>query len=149
MKVGSLLMLILGVTILMGCENAEQRNNLQQAINDLKVSESFNIVLVMEQAGCTTCLYKANEFFEDNRSEQKILYVFTGYHSLKQMKLKYNLTGNEKNILFDHKSVFYKNKVQLDYPSILYLSDRAIVDYEIAGIDNFSAYSRLRSEIVD
>lgn len=147
MKLTKSLLLGIVVLCLAACTNDAEKNNLNAALTDLNLGDDQRLVLVLEQSGCSTCLYKADEFFLENRDNENILYVFTGYSSMKRLKLKYDITGNEPNIIIDHDAHFYRNSVQLDYPSIIYLNQGKIERYELGSSDNFSAYSRLFAEL--
>jgi hypothetical protein len=147
MKLTKPILLGFAVLCLAACTNNVEKNNLSAALTDLSLGDAPRLVLVLEQSGCSTCLYKADEFFLENKVNENILYVFTGHSSLKRLKLKYDITGNEPNIIIDHDAHFYRNNVQLDYPSIIYLNEGKIERYELGSSDNFSAYSRLFAEL--
>ncbi|MFT6872665.1 MAG: tRNA(His) 5'-end guanylyltransferase [Roseivirga sp.] len=124
-------------------------SKFELAINQLLSDSghgSETVYLIMEQSGCTTCLYKADEFYFSNKNEkiEHLKFVFTGYSSLKRLRLKYGISEKDENIIIDSTSVFYKNNVRLEYPSILYFTSSKLKDYEIVGTDNFKAYSFLK-----
>ena len=105
-----------------------QKNQFQKAINEMNLPKGTEYVLVLEQSGCSTCLYKANRFFEENRTNKNVVYIFNGFISLKNIKLKYKISGTEVNMKLDTGAVFYRNKARIEYPTILYLSNGEIED---------------------
>ena len=139
-----LILLLLAIVVLSSCSREGRGQFFEKSIMELLEKAPDNqIYLVMEQQSCNTCLYKADRFFNQHRDHGQITYVFAGYHSKKHVKLKYGLDGDESNILFDEASIFFKNNVQLKYPSILYFENGSITEHEVATSDNFSAYDRL------
>jgi tRNA(His) 5'-end guanylyltransferase len=141
--------IIIILITLSSCSTKPYKDNFENSINEVVTidhnSNSDNIYLIIEQSGCTTCLYKADEFYFEYKDQKidNLFFIFTGYASYKRLRLKYGIKGNENNIFIDSASVFYTNKVRLEYPSIVYFNSEIVRDYEIASPDNFQAYTAL------
>jgi hypothetical protein len=140
----SILLFILLFPVCISCSSSIEKQRLEDSIIALdKLIKPEMIYVVLEQSGCGTCLYKADEFFEDYSKDTRVTFVFTGFISEKRLHLKYDLADSATNVLIDRNSEFFRNNAQLDYPSILYFENSNLESYEVAGTDNFSAYARL------
>lgn len=134
--------LFITLICIVSCSNNQERDGLENSVKILSDNDDITY-LVLEQSGCSTCLYKADEFFKEFRHNMDMIYIFTGYTSEKRLRLKYGMTGQESNIIIDKNSEFYRNNVQLGYPSILYFENGSLAEYEVAKTSNFAAYDRL------
>lgn len=140
------LLFIGSLSLAISC-NGPYKESFEKAIQDIHEQDIIDktIFVVMEQSGCTTCLYKADEFYSEyaNQGYQDLKFIFTGYSSEKRLRLKYDLKKSQSNILLDSTSIFYKNNLRLEYPSILYFENNRLIEYEIGSPDNFKAYTEL------
>lgn len=70
----SLLGLFLLVSV--SCTNSGEKQGLEKSINNLQDQSTSNMIyVVLEQSGCSTCLYKADEFFESYRNHENLMFV--------------------------------------------------------------------------
>lgn len=118
--------LLAALFIAVSCEESDSRyanaiiSKALSLMND-KLSQ-FDHIIVIPGSGCTGCISKAEQYFNENVNNDNILFIFTNYYSFKNMTLRLgglnNLTRN--NVYCDAENTFYMHEYnERIYPYII------------------------------
>lgn len=134
--------IIILLFIMLSCNNErlEMYNELLDVIN---VKDETKYLLILDQSGCSTCLYKADEFYFQNSNRKDVMYLFTGFVSQKHIKLKYKILNDAPNVYIDIDNIINKYNLKIDYPALLEVRKGKVQSVIIMKPDNFKEYSNL------
>jgi hypothetical protein len=96
-------------------ENYMQDRLSSEALRETKV------IYIIPNGGCDGCITTAESFVLENAKEyqESLLIIFTGFTSLKSLKLKLSPIIDNPNVILDQEDFFYRGKLMSIYPTII------------------------------
>jgi hypothetical protein len=87
----------------------------------LNYLDNYQYIVIMPRRGCNSCIRESEIFFNENKSDEKYLFIFTQISSRKELELS---VGKEslklENVLIGNTNMFYIFEQQdSQYPIIL------------------------------
>lgn len=112
------------------------------AIEQLKVDERYDWVVVLPGLGCHGCIQEGEFFMKKNISNTKILFVLTNISSLKIFQQKTDIRISEyPNVYIDRNNHFKLSTKNAIYPCIIQLDNMKISQYSFQSPKSSAFYS--------
>ena len=98
-----------------GYMNLQLNNYSDSSIRD------YESIVIIPRRGCHACVEQADRFFQENKANEKYMFVFTRLISEKRLRIEIGNTNlNLPNVVVDKENIFYNSKFQeSDYPLLL------------------------------
>lgn len=90
--------------------------------------EGYEFAVLIPNSGCPGCISEAEEYFKENASNEKILFIFTKFPTTKDLRLKMKIsTLDLPNVYLDKEDLFYLSEFEhCKYPLVIYLRDGSV-----------------------
>ncbi len=73
-------------------------------------------VIILPNTGCGGCITEGEKFMYDNIENKSVVFVLTGFPSMKAVKLRYDTLLTHHNVLLDRDNLFYQEGLESIYP---------------------------------
>lgn len=124
---------IVALSFLVACNTSkknEERDFLNNCIEQLNISDNYQWVVVLPGAGCHGCIQDGEYFMKRNVENDKILFVLTKISSLKILQQKLGFRINKySNIYVDKENLFDIPSKNSIYPCVIKLEKGNILTY--------------------
>ena len=92
-------------------------------------TKGFTHIVIIPGAGCGGCISEAEHFFYEYK-EERILFIFTKVHSVKELRLRLGSHLDRKNVLIDKEQLYISAKEEINiYPIIIDIRDAANLEW--------------------
>lgn len=125
------------LTLLSSCINspANYQEFLNKQLNDNYTDELslYDNIIIIPRSGCHTCKDYADFYFNENKENKDILFIFTKLISRKQLKIEFGEEALSKvNVKIDSNNLFYNiDYIDSDYPLLLKKNDEGVFEYSL------------------
>lgn len=106
--------------------------NEQLNENYSSLISKYSQIVIIPRSGCHSCVEKADAFFEENKSNENMLFIFTRLVSKKQLRIEFGATNlSLPNVIVDENNIFYSLDFEdSEYPLLLKKSGSDLYQYE-------------------
>lgn len=123
------------------CENP---NKYQFNCENREITNKTEIVMVIPEVGCGTCIASGLQFLKTNQSTfqrniDRYTVVLSSIHSMKMVKRsleKYKINADSLNLVFDIDNRYQLYGKHKFYPTVFYLNCKKVVKVESQSPDN-------------
>jgi len=130
------------------CSETKTNNDLGERLEHLTVDKDsisaflttqiqdldhYDRIIIIPTVGCNDCINEAEQYFIDNYSTNKDIWIFTFIDDLKQIRLKLGSHAIAQNLIIDHDNKLMKYGYISIYPIYMHVSDLNkiyVLDYE-------------------
>ncbi len=122
-------------------------------MKNIVFDDNLKFCLIIPGGGCTGCIDGSINFLNNHidkfdKSNSKIIVVFTAIDSLKKLKRDLNYINFENyNIIFDYQNEYIVGWQNDIYPIVLYLSNGIITEVDVQSPTNSNALDKLRDRL--
>jgi len=124
----------------------------QEKISQIRTKEDLKkieTILVIPGAGCPGCVSSAEQFVKDVIDQSdNLLVIFTAFHSRKILKMKLGIELEIPKFHLDEENIFNMDATYSFYPTIYYLKNGNVTDFEYSDPNNYDALDLLKKTIL-
>lgn len=131
-----ILILVLFVNFTISCQTDRRCEYWNEKFDTLLIEniDSYDTIIVVPEAGCTGCISKAEQFYIENQSNDKILFIFTNIVSIKTLLIRLGRDVLSKdNVYIDSSDLFF----DLDYADNIYPHKINRINGEVTYVETF------------
>lgn len=115
-----------------------------------EVLEETRAIYIIPNGGCDGCITTAESFALENaqKYQESLLIIFTGFNSLKSLKLKLPPIVDNPNVVLDQDNAFYKGRLMTIYPTIILIDEGGVISVSEQSPDNIDALTVLQNHLI-